>query len=322
MSQAGEHALPRRRLGRTGIEVTTIGLGCGPLGRRPDNSIDEEVGLATVVAALDAGVRLLDTASLYLNGASERLVGQALRERPALVGEVVVETKVRDRRDFTYTGDEARRSVETSLSRLGLSRISVIYIHDPPAGVLDRVMGPGGALEALRRLQSEGVVGHIGIASNNPWDNAPYVETGEFACAVVPDSYSLLTQLALERIFPAAERFGMGIVVATPLERGLLATGVRAARWAEHAARRFTPESIAQVEQIEALCARHGVSLLAVALQYVTRHPVVATTIPGARTPREARDNAAAARESIPAALWDELEPMLRTFEVALPPEG
>jgi aryl-alcohol dehydrogenase-like predicted oxidoreductase len=78
--------LPRRRLGKTGIEVTTLGLGCGPIGRRPDNSVDEAVGLETVVAALDAGVRLLDTASLYLDGVSERLVGEALRQRPALKG--------------------------------------------------------------------------------------------------------------------------------------------------------------------------------------------------------------------------------------------
>ena len=231
MDQTGAaRELPRKPLGRTGIEVTTLGLGCGPLGRRPDGSVDEEVAVETVVAAIDAGVRLLDTASLYLDGASERIVGQALRERPSLAGQVVVETKVRDRRDFGYSGDEARRSVETSLRRLGLDRIPMIYVHDPPAALLDRVLAPDGTVSALRRLQTEGVVGHVGIASNNPWDNAPYVETGEFEAVVVPDAYSLLNQTALERILPAAERFGMGVVVATPLERGLLATGVRAAR--------------------------------------------------------------------------------------------
>jgi D-threo-aldose 1-dehydrogenase len=317
----GQSELPRKALGRTGLEVTRVGLGCGPLGRQADGSVNEEVGLATVLAALDAGVRLLDTAPLYLDGVSERLVGRALRERPALAGQVVVETKVRDRRDFGYSADETRRSVEGSLGRLGLDRVDVVYVHDPPADRLGRVMAADGAVAALRRLQGEGVVGHVGVASNNPWDNAPYVETGEFEAAVVPDAYSLLTQVALERIFPAAQRFGMGVVVATPLERGLLATGVRAARWDEHANRRFTPEALGQVEQIEAVCARHGVSLLAVALQYVTRHPVVAATIPGARRPEEAEANAAAARETIPDALWAELEPQLRTFGVAVPPE-
>jgi len=321
MSDASATALPTRTLGKTGVEVTTLGVGCAFLGRRPDGSIDEDTGVAAILAALDAGVRLIDTASLYSNGAAERCVGRALRERPALAGNLVVETKVRDVRDFGYTADETRRSVETSLTRLGLSHIPVIYIHDPSAAILDRVMGPDGALAALRRLQSEGVVGHIGIASNNPWDNAPYIETGEFEAAVVPDAYSLLSQVAQERIFPSAARFGMGVVIATPLERGLLATGTRAARPEDHVNRHFLPEVLAHVDRLEALCAEFGVSLLAAALQYVVRHPVVSATIPGARRPEEATANANAMREPIPAAFWDALTPLLANFQMAVPPE-
>src|SRR5579859_250919 len=321
MSDASATALPTRTLGKTGVEVTTLGVGCAFLGRRPDGSIDEDTGVAAILAALDAGVRLIDTASLYSNGAAERCVGRALRERPALAGKLVVETKVRDVRDFGYTADETRRSVETSLTRLGLSHIPLIYIHDPSAAILDRVMGPDGALAALRRLQSEGVIGHVGIASNNPWDNAPYIESGEFEAAVVPDAYSLLSQVALERIFPSAARFGMGVVIATPLERGLLATGVRAARAEDHINRQFTPEILAHVERLEAVCARHGVSLLAAALQYVVRPSVVSTTVPGARSPEQAVANTSAMREMIPPAFWDDVEPLIRDFRMALPPE-
>ena len=272
-------SLPTRALGKTGLQVTTLGVGCALLGRRPDGSIDDETAVASLLAALDSGVRLIDTASLYANGEAEGIVGQALRARPALAGQIVVETKVRDVRDFAYTGDEARRSVETSLKRLGVDHIPVIYIHDPAAAILQQVMGPG-ALAALRQLQSEGVVGHIGIASNNPWDNAPYIETGEFETAVVPDAYSLLSQVAVERIFPAAQRSGMGIVIATPLERGLLATGVKAANPEDHVNRQFSPAVLAHVERLEDVCAHHGVSLLAAALQYVVRNPVVSTTVP------------------------------------------
>jgi D-threo-aldose 1-dehydrogenase len=313
--------LPTRALGKTGLEVTTLGVGCAWLGRRADGSIDEETGLAAILAALDSGVRLIDTASLYVDGTAERVVGQALRERPALAGKVVVETKVRDVRDFGYTGDETRRSVETSLQRLGLNHIPLIFIHDPPAGIFDRVMGPGGALAMLRQLQSEGVVGHVGIASNNPWDNTPYIESGEFEAAVVPDAYSLLSQVALERIFPAAARFDMGVVVATPLERGLLATGTAALRPEDHINRQFTPQVLSHVERLEALCKTHGVSLLAAALQYVVRHPAVSTTVPGARRPDQAIANTAAMLEPIPAAFWHELEPLIANFNVALPPE-
>src|SRR5438105_9661498 len=176
---AAARILPTRKLGKTGLEVTILGVGCAWLGRRADGSIDEETGLQAILAALDSGVRLIDTASMYVDGVAERVVGQALRERPALTHSVVVETKVRDVRDFHYSGAETRRSVETSLMRLGLQAIPMVFIHDPPAAVFDRVMAPDGALAMLRQLQTEGIVGHVGIASNNPWDNAPYIESGE-----------------------------------------------------------------------------------------------------------------------------------------------
>src|SRR3979490_3261083 len=85
--------LPTRTLGKTGLEVTTLGVGCAWLGRRADGSIDEETGLQAILAALDSGVRLIDTASLYAEGTAERVVGQALRERPALAGKVIAEAK-------------------------------------------------------------------------------------------------------------------------------------------------------------------------------------------------------------------------------------
>ena len=321
---AGE--LPRKRLGKTGVEVTTVGIGTAWIGLRTladgttDRHLDEDLAVATIHAALDNGVRFIDTAQLYLRSVSERLVARALRERPDLARDVVVETKCCRFPDYSdYTAEGANRSVEGSLARLETDRIELMYVHDPPKEALETVMG--GALPALRKLQSEGVIGHIGVASNYPDDNAPYVETGEFEMAVVPDAYSLLNQVALERIFPAAEKFGMGVVVATPLERGLLALGVEAARKrnAEFYARVFTPEVLGQVENMEAVSARHSVSLLAVALQYVARHPVVTASIPGPRSPEEAAANARAAAEPIPAGLWDELAPLVRSWDIVAP---
>jgi len=312
--------LPTRKLGKTGLDVCVVGIGCAWLGRQPDNTINFEMGVAAVIAALEAGIRLIDTASLYSFGEAERMVGEALRQRPDLARDTLVETKVRDVRDFTYTADEARRSVETSLQRMGMDRIPMIYIHDPPAEILGRVVGPGGALAGLRELQAQGVVGHIGIASNNPWDNAPYVETGEFEAVIVPDAFSLISQVARERIFPAAERFGMGVVIATPLERGLLATGTGGLRPEDHINRSFSPEVLTHVENIEALCAEYGVSLLAAALQYVVRHPLVSATVPGFRSPDQPRASVEAMLEPIPEAFWQAVEPLVRDFKVAVPP--
>lgn len=320
-----QREIPRKTLGKTGVEVTTVGIGTAWIGLATtmndtvDRTLDEDLARRTIWAALENGVKLIDTAALYLSGRSERIVGQALRERPDLARGVVVETKAcRLPSGSDYSYDAALRSVEGSLERLGTDRIELLYIHDPPAAALPRVMAPNGALAALHKLKDEGVLGHVGVASNYPEDNAPFVETGAFEMAVVPDAYSLLNQVALERIFPAAERFGMGIVVATPLERGLLAIGARQARAsnAEFFARRFGPEVLARVEDLEDICARHGVSLLAAAIQYVTRHPAVATTIPGPRSPEEARANAQAASEEIPAAFWEEVQPLVRSWDI------
>lgn len=314
--------LPRKALGRTGLSVTTVGIGTAwigltsPMEGTTERHLDEDLGIATIHAALEAGVRFIDTAALYVNSRAERIVARALALRPDLAADTIVETKCcRLPGGSDYSDEGTLRSVAGSLERLGVSRIELIYIHDPPKEALSAVLGQHGALAALRRLQSEGVLGHIGIASNDPIDNTPYIESGEFAVAVVPDAYSLLSQIALERMFPAAERFGMGIVVATPLERGMLATGVRGST-GEHYARRFAPEVLARVGQIEDVCRAHGGTILEAALQYVARHPVVAASIPGARSPAEARANADAVRRPAPDALWTDLAPLIQTWDI------
>jgi D-threo-aldose 1-dehydrogenase len=137
--------------------------------------------------------------------------------------------------------------------------------------------------------------------------------------AVVPDAYSLLNQVALDRIFPAAQRFDMGVVVATPYEKGLLAVGTRGVRERPEllpATRHFPARALARVDEIEALCAEYGVSLAAVALQFVVRPSIVTTCIPGPRTPAEARANADAARARIPDTFWQHLEPLVESWDI------
>ncbi|HLZ08113.1 MAG TPA: aldo/keto reductase, partial [Chloroflexota bacterium] len=275
--------------------------------------LDEDVAVQTVWAAIEAGVSLIDTAPLYQHFASERLVGRALRERPDLAAKVTVETKVGHLPEpFDFSYDMAMTCIEGSFERLGLPTLPLVYIHDAPASAFDQVMAPDGILAALRKLQGQGLVGHIGIATNNPDQNAVYIESGEFEMAVVPEALSLLNLRITERILPAAEKFGTGLVIATPLEKGLLATGPKG--WTNHPRRNFSPEVLAQVGTMEEVCARHRVSLAAAALQFLTRHTAVAASIPGANVPSEAQANARAAREVIPDALWEELMPLVVTW--------
>ncbi len=312
-------------LGRTGLTVPVVGLGAAFIGvPDPSRAVDEysgkpgqmneDLGVATVVAAMDEGCTLIDTAALYGRRISETIIGKALAERPALRDDVIVTTKVgRLAEGQNYSYDAILRSVEESQRLLGMERFEIVYIHDAMDAPAEDVMGDRGALGALRKLQDEGVVGHVGSAMNDPVTNADYIETGEFDAAVVPDAWSLLNQLALERILPAVEKHDVGVVVATPLERGLLATGPMPG--IDYLARRFSQRCLDHVTKIQDVCRDHGVSMASAALQWGVRDPRVATTIPGARTPDEAISNLRAGSEDIPDALWPDLAPLVTHFE-------
>lgn len=320
-----------KRLGRTDLDVSIVGLGTAFIGFPHVNDaaaayadltkpfsgpVDHELGVQTVIEGIEAGCTLIDTAPLYLGTQSEQIIGQALRTRPDLKAKVTVTTKVGQLFGVLDHSKEAVFAhVEDSLKRLGLERFDVLYLHDAMGLPMDEVLGPNGSLAALRQLQKEGTVKWVGTAANVPETNADYLETGEFDAAVIPECWSLLNQRAYDRILPAAEKHNVGLVGATPLERGLLATGP--VDGIDYVARAFTQDVLDHVADIQGLCADHGVSLNAVALQWCVRHPQIAGTIPGARTSAEARANGEAGSAAIPEALWQDLEPMVRHWPVS-----
>jgi D-threo-aldose 1-dehydrogenase len=278
--------------------------------------IDEELGVQTVHAALEAGCTLIDTAALYGGGRCETIIGRALRERPDLAARCIVTTKAgRTIAGYDYSYDGVRRHVETSLQRLGLSQLQMVYIHDAMGVAMAEVMGKGRALAALRKLQDEKIVRFVGTAADDPRVNELYIETGEFDAAVAPRAWSLLNQYAARRILPAAEKHNVGLVIATSLERGLLATGPRPGN--VYYDRAYSQECQEHVSKIQRLCQEYAIPMVAAALQWVTRHPQVTTTIPGARFPEEARENAHAAEVSISEAFWADLEPLIHHWNDA-----
>ena len=208
------------------------------------------------------------------------------------------------------------RSVHDSLERMGLERLDIVYIHDAMDQPMEMVLADDGALGALRHLRDQGLLGHIGTAANDPATNLRYIKTGEFAAAVIADSWSLINLTAQDEIFAAAAAHDVGLVAATPLERSLLVTGPRPD--AKYLNRIFSQACLDQVSQIQRLCADYALPMLAVALQWCARHPQVASTIPGARTPDEARSCMAAAQIEIPDALWTDLAPLVKHFDSAI----
>lgn len=313
----------QKPLGRTGRSVSIVGIGTAFLGRARNQPtditpgefvLDPELGVEALTAALDAGITLVDTAPFYR---TEPFVGEALRHTTASRDDITVMTKAGRPGvgEFDFTRDAILRHVEGSLERLGVDRIDVVSIHDAVHEGVDYIMSPQGAFGALAELRDQGVVGAIGSACYDPVLNAQYLETGEFDVAICSASWSMINLTLRERVLPAARRNDVGLVIGEPLERGLLAVGVEPGR--TYADRTFSPAVLARVAEIQALCERHGHRILDVGLQWLTREPQVAASIPGAATPEEARANAAVGSVEITDDFWAELKPLITPWSYA-----
>jgi D-threo-aldose 1-dehydrogenase len=323
---------PRARvpLGRTGLSVTRLGLGCAPLGGLFEE-VSDAAAAETVAAAWQRGLRLFDTAPLYGSGLSERRVGAALRDRPR--GELVLSTKVgrllepggeadpifaggpAARAVFDFSYDGALRSLEASLERLGLDRVDVALIHDPDAHYDEAVAG---AYVALERLRGEGVVGAIGAGMNQSELLARFARETDVDCLLVAGRYTLLDGGALAELLPLCEEKGIAVVAGGVFNSGILASGEGSGAYDYAPA---APELVERVRALAAVCARWDVPLQAAALQFPLGHPAVACVLVGCRSTAEVEEDARLFELELPAGLWDELRAeRLLPANVPVPP--
>jgi len=293
------------RLGRTGLTVSRLGFGGAPIGGLYGREIPEAQAVATVHRALELGVTFLDTAPLYGTGQSERYIGRALATyagpRPT------VATKVgRVPPSFDYSYEMTMASVEASLERLGLDYLPLVHLHAVHlAPSIERVLGRRGALGALRRLQTEGVIGWVGVGTPEAII-AEYIASGEVDVALVANRYDLLDRSAAARILPLAAERGVGVVIGGPYGSGILATG--AGPGAKYRYRDAPAEVLERVRRYEGICREAAVSLKAVALRFCLRHPAVHAVLPGVASPREAEEAVAACSEPVPDEVWAAIE--------------
>ena len=302
-------SLPLRPFGQTDLRVTPLCVGCAPLGDMPETfaySVAEDSALATLRAAFAGPINFLDTAAAYGDGESERRIGLALRELGGLPAGYVLATKAdRNLQTGDFSGEQIKRSVEGSLSRLGLDRLQVVYIHDPEHTTFENVMGPGGALEVLRRFQDEGTIAHLGI-SGGPIDMLiRYVETGAFAALETHNRYTLLNRSADPLLDIAAKR-GMAVVNAAPYGSGMLAKGPDA--YARYAYQDAPAALVDRARRMAAVCAEYGVPLPAAALQFSLRDPRITSTVVGMSRAERIAQTVELAQHAIPEELWARLD--------------
>jgi D-threo-aldose 1-dehydrogenase len=298
--------IAKRPIGRTGVQVTLMGVGCGSLA----TGGNQQETAAMLDAAWEAGLRYFDTAPLYRD--SERMLGEALAGRRR--EDFVLSTKVgrfpgpAGERRFDFSREAIEGSLEHSLKRLGVGYVDLVALHDPtPAMLGDRYEDEKRLiLEAshdyLTCLKAQGVVGAIGVALHDPDAAVQWLDAAPFDYVMIAGSCTLISHAALTELLPLCASRGIGVLAAAPLNSGLLATGALAG--ARFNYQEASAPLLDKVARIESICGRFGVSLRAAALQFPLFHPAVASVVAGSRTPSEIGGNASAIIAPIPPELW------------------
>lgn len=289
--------MERRALGSTGLQITPLGLGAAGIANLYRQLTDDEA-VEVVRAALDRGIRYVDTALLYGKGASERRIGLALAGHP-WGAECVVATKIGYVPEgFDYSFDATVRSVEASRERLGLSRIPIVQIHEIRPEIWDAVMAPAGALAALRKLRADGTIGHLGVTGSDLDTLRRAIDTREFETVFIWRHFHLLDDSG-RSIIDEAGRRGLGVLIGTPFAGGILASG--SGPEAKYFYQPASEEIQTRVRAIEHHCQVVGVSLRAAALRFCLEHPAVSAVIAGADSPTHVAQNVSALHDVYPA---------------------
>ncbi|RDJ26855.1 aldo/keto reductase [Bosea caraganae] len=298
-----------RNLGRSGLRVSLVGLGCNNFGGR----IDFESARKVIDKAIDCGITLFDTADVYGNrGGSEDVMGQLLGDRRK---QIVLATK------FGMNMDEAgikkggsRRyiieAVEASLTRLKTDWIDLYQIHRAdPLTPIDET------LRALEDLISQGKVRYIGCSNFPSWQVADAAWTaktlGTERFVSCQDEYSLMVRGAEKELIPAAMHYDMGLLPYFPLANGLLTgkykrnaplpEGARMTRESQRATEVLTEVNWEKTEKLTAFCEARGKTLIELAFSWLAAQPVVSSVIAGATKPEQVEANVKAAEWALTA---------------------
>ena len=295
-----------RQLGRSGLTVSAVGLGCNNFGgashsrrRAAYGALDLDSTRAVVDAAFDCGVTLFDTADLYGKGGSERFLGEILKDRRH---QVVIATKWGSGlAEHIAWGSRPyiRAAVEASLRRLQTDYIDLYQMHWPdPKTPIDET------LAAMHELVREGKVRYLGSSHFSGWQvvDADWVarSRGHERLISAQNNYNLLEREAEAELVPACLSAGVGLLPYFPLASGLLTGKYR--RGAPPPARSrladaaIAPATFDHLEALEEFARDRGHALAELAIAWLLARPAVASVITGATSPEQIRANVAAAQ--------------------------
>ena len=307
-----------RTLGRTGVQVSTLALGAmnfGPIGRTTQDEATDIVD-----AALEAGINVVDTADMYGDGQSEEMVAKAIAGRR---DDLVLATKA-----TMPIGDEpnhrgsSRRwlvtALEDSLRRLGVDHVDLYQMHRWDPATSDEE-----TLSALTDLRAAGKIRYFGSSTFPAYRivQAQWAAREHHLGRYVTEqpSYSILQRGVETHVLPVTEEYGLGVLAWSPLASGWLSGAVRAGREVTTSRSSMLPERfdtavpanrarLDAVERLAAVADGAGLTMIQLALGFVTAHPAVTSAIIGPRTLDHLRSHLAAADTVLPADVLDAID--------------
>ncbi|NHD18878.1 MULTISPECIES: aldo/keto reductase [unclassified Actinopolyspora] len=312
--------MEQRRLGKSGLVVSAVGLGCNNLGR-PGTATESPRGAQAVVdRALESGITFFDVADVYgaPRGRSEELLGQALngrREHAVIATKFGMDMQGANGPDFSARGSRryVRKAVESSLRRLGTEWIDLYQLHRPdPFTPLEET------LSVLDDLVREGKIRYVGHCNLAGWQTVDAAWTASSAGLVGPISaqthYSLLEREAEREVVPACAKFGIGLIPYFPLANGLLTGKYRQGQEPPEGSRLSGRQRLLadapweRIERLRAFAEQRGISMIATALGWLAAQPTVGSVISGATSPEQVESNAVAGQWSPTREDLDELD--------------
>lgn len=314
-------------LGKTGLKVTRMGMGTGPLGQIHDDAAWAEI----FNAAWDAGIRTFDTSPYYGFGNSEERLGKVLAGRDR--NDYVLATKVGRllradapvdpfaeafyypggmpdnvlRTVYDYSGAAARQSLIESRVRLGLDRIDIAHIHD----IIELASGVNHVDEAINEtypaladLREKGEIKAVGVGAQVNSILVKLANSCNFDCFLIAGRYTMLDQSAVDEVMPLCLAKNIAVIIGSPYNTGILHNPTPDSTFDFVQA---PPELIEKAQKLKAICEKYNVPLPAAAIQFPLAHPAVAQVLTGARSAPEILENVRLMQVAVPSDLWKEM---------------
>lgn len=299
--------MKQRAFGKTGIQVSEVGLGAWQLGNQYGEYVMEESeGLKIVQEALKEGCTFFDTAPNYALGRSEMILGKAL---DGIRENVVISSKFghHDDGEIDFNPTKLRASVQKSLDRLNTDYLDSLLLHNPPYEILN---GDDPHFKIMKELQEEGVIRHYGASVDTA--DEMFKALNETDSQVIEVMYNIFHQDP-SRAFQLAKEKGVALIIKVPLDSGWLSGKYDKTSSFTDIRSRWTPEIIerrtAMLNQLKTIVPDDR-SLIDHAMQFILARAEVATVIPGAKSVNQLKSNMAAAKETMDPVVRKAIEDM------------